>query len=317
MYRASFILTFVLTGAVAFALLLPMKRVWTMSEGCRSTSIPATFLAYCQNPSFASYEHAAVFYGLEPAMVENLRRADVVFVGDSELLIGFSEANVEEFFARRGIRYFLLGFGYGESSEFASAVLKKYAIKPKVMVLNIDPFFRHFRSAPALDVLGGGIESHARGIEKKLSQELHNWTCQNFPARCAGTFASIYRSPLTGRWYWHDTLAPPTLAYPFQSSPPPDPKLVADAISIGETFLAEVGLDRQCLILTGVPTPEYDTAFFADTLAARLGTRSVNVSAEGLATIDRGHLNAASAERWSAAFLTKAEPVVRGCLDRR
>src|SRR5690349_12349517 len=194
MYRASFVLIFVLAGAIAFILLLPMKRVWTMSEGCRSVSVPATFLAYCQNPSFASYEHAALFYGLEPDMVENLRRADVVFVGDSELLIGFSEANVEKFFADRGIRYFLLGFGYGESSEFALAVLKKYALKPKVMVLNIDPFFRHFRSAPALDVLEGGIESHVRGLEKKLSQELHRWTCENFPTRCAHAYASIYRS---------------------------------------------------------------------------------------------------------------------------
>ena len=317
MYRASFILKFVVTAVLAFALPLPMKHVWTMSEGCRSASVSASFLAYCQNPSFASYEHAAVFYGLEPAMVENLRRADVVFVGDSELLIGFSEANVEAFFASRGIRYFLLGFGYGESSEFAFAVLKKYAIKPKVMVLNIDPFFRHFRSAPATDVLDGGIESHVRGLEKKLSQELHTWTCQNFPARCTGTFASIYRSPLTGRWYWHDTLAPPDLAYPFQSSPPPPSTLVTDATSIGETFLAELGLDRQCIILTGVPTPEYDTAFFADTLAARLGTRSVNAAAEGLATIDRGHLNAASADRWSTAFLAKAEPVIRGCLNQR
>jgi hypothetical protein len=317
MYRASFVLIFVLAGAIAFILLLPMKRVWTMSEGCRSVSVPATFLAYCQNPSFASYEHAAVFYGLEPAMVESLRRADVVFAGDSELLIGFSEANVEAFFAKHDIRYFLLGFGYGESSDFAFAVLKKYAVKPKVMVVNIDPFFRHFRSPPALDVLDGGIESHVRGLEKKFSQELHHWTCQNFPARCAGTFASIYRSPLTGRWHWHDTLASPTLAYPFQSAPPPDPKLVADAISIGETFIAELDLDRQCIILTGVPTPEYDTALFASTLAARLGTRSVNAAAEGLATIDRGHLNAASAERWSTAFLAKAEPVIRDCLGRR
>jgi hypothetical protein len=232
------------------------------------------------------------------------------------LLIGFSEANVETFFASHGIRYFLLGFGYGESSEFALTVLKKYALKPRVMVLNIDPFFRHFRSAPAMDVLDGGIESHVRGLEKKFSQELHNWTCQNFPARCAGTFASVYRSRLTGRWYWHDTLAPPSLAYPFQSSPPPDPKLVADAMSIGEAFLAELGVDRQCIILTGVPTPEYDTASFADTLAARLGTRAVNAVAEGLATIDRGHLNATSAERWSTAFLAKAEPVIRDCLDR-
>jgi hypothetical protein len=101
-----------------------------------------------------------------------------------------------------------------------------------------------------------------------------------------------------------------------QSSPPPDPKLVADAMSIGEAFLAELGVDRQCIILTGVPTPEYDTASFADTLAARLGTRSVNAVAEGLATIDRGHLNATSAERWSTAFLAKAEPVIRDCLDR-
>lgn len=317
MYRASFIVMFVLAAALAFALPIPMKYVWTMSEGCRSASFPAAFLAYCQNPSFASYEHAALFYGLEPDMVENLRRAEVVFVGDSELLIGFSEANVEKFFADRGIRYFLLGFGYGESSEFALAVLKKYALKPKIMVLNIDPFFRHFRSAPALDVLAGGIESHVRGLEKKLSQELHHWTCENFPTRCAHAYASIYRSVATGRWYWHDTLAPPDLSHPFQSSPPPDPKLVADAGAIGEAFLADLGLDRRCIVLTGVPTPEYDTAFFADTLAARLGTPAINATAEGLATIDRGHLNAASAERWSAAFLAKAEPVIRGCLERR
>src|ERR1700745_3867650 len=57
---------------------------------CRHLDAPGTLLAYCSSPAFAYYEHGAYFYDLEPAAVENLKKADVIFLGSSHEQIGFS-----------------------------------------------------------------------------------------------------------------------------------------------------------------------------------------------------------------------------------
>jgi hypothetical protein len=42
---------------------------------------------------------------------------------------------------RHGIRYFVMGFGYGDVSTFEQPVMERSGTLPRVIVINADPFF--------------------------------------------------------------------------------------------------------------------------------------------------------------------------------
>ena len=67
--------------------------------------------------------------------------------------------------------------------------------------------------------------------------------------------------------------------------------------------------------LTIVPTVETRRAE-AQAIAAAAGVVLVAPDVPGLQTFDGSHLDAASAERWSLAFLDAAGPRLRDCLRR-
>jgi hypothetical protein len=83
---------------------------------------------------------------------------------------------------------------------------------------------------------------------------------------------------------------------------------------LGEKFLAQLPVDRGCVILTLVPTVETKRAE-AMAIAAKLGHDLLAPQIDGLLTFDGSHLDEASAERWSAAFLREAGPRIRRCVD--
>jgi hypothetical protein len=58
-------------------------------------------------------------------------------------------------FDKLDIRFFVMGFGYGELSPFSLAVLKRWKASPKVVVINADPFFVDVLSEPAKEALEG------------------------------------------------------------------------------------------------------------------------------------------------------------------
>jgi hypothetical protein len=93
-----------------------------------------------------------------------------------------------------------------------------------------------------------------------------------------------------------------------------DPGALARVKDLGERFLADVGLDRRCVVLTGTPNSRLDSTSIAESLAAALGTRSIFPPMDGLATLDGAHLDPASAERWSGQFVEALTPILAECL---
>ena len=94
---------------------------------CRSTGYGNDhFLAYCDSQQYADYEHGALLYGLELSAIDSIRRAEVLFVGNSRLQAGFSTKAVRDYFNAINVRFFVMGFGYGEESTFSLAVLRKW-----------------------------------------------------------------------------------------------------------------------------------------------------------------------------------------------
>ena len=82
---------------------------------------------------------------------------------------------------------------------------------------------------------------------------------------------------------------------------------------LGEKFLAQLAVDRSCVILTIVPAVETKRAE-AMAIAAKLGHDLLAPQIDGLRTFDGSHLDEASAERWSGAFLREAGPRIRKCV---
>jgi hypothetical protein len=284
---------------------------------CRSTGYgDKHFLAYCDSPQYADYEHGALFYGLERSAIDSIRRAEVLFVGNSRLQAGFSTQAVRDYFNSINVRFFLLGFGYGEESTFSLAVLRKWGASPKVLVLNADPFFSERLSPPARDALEGRPTFLWRLVLKLLFQRVHRAVCLVASSVCPQSDPSIFRSAKDGEWNWigpyiKEKSVP--IARPAQTTITQEE--LAQAKTLGEKILAEIGLDRQCVILTGAPNSFLDSAAIAMALAASLKTNSIFPPIDGLSTLDGAHLNSASAERWSGQFVQAMTSILQKCIS--
>ncbi len=79
-------------------------------------------------------------------------------------------------------------------------------------------------------------------------------------------------------------------------------------------FLNRIGIDRRCVVFTGIPNSALNSTEVAEVLATALHTRFLAPKIDGLGTIDGGHLNSRSAELWSAAFLKELTPIINECL---
>jgi hypothetical protein len=304
-------------SAVAFvsAALTPVAIMTFDNFKCRTP--PADdFLAYCRSVRYGDYEHGALYCGLEPKVRESIRAAQVLFLGSSRLQAGFAANAVRDYFRARGIRYFVMGFGYGDVSAFEQPVMERSGASPKVIVINADPFFvpPNILSEPAKDAIEGGPSYLWRLMSKMAFQRVHRIICRAVPL-CPESEPSIFRSATDGQWSW---IGP----YFEEREAPVDPETeklppqfeIERAKTIGEMFLNRIGLDRRCVVLTGIPTNGLKSAEVAEILATALNTRFLAPKIDGIATVDGGHLNLRSAELWSAAFLEALTPIVNECL---
>jgi hypothetical protein len=284
---------------------------------CRSTGYGDDhFLAYCDSQQYADYEHGALLYGLERSAIDSIRRAEVLFVGNSRLQAGFSTKAVRDYFNSINVRFFVMGFGYGDESTFSLAVLRKWGASPKVLVINADPFFSEKLSPPARDALEGRPAFLWRLVLKLLFQRVHRAVCLVASNVCPESAASIFRSTKDGEWDWigpyiEEKSVP--IAGPAQTTITQEE--LALAKTLGEKILDQIGLDRQCVILTGAPNSFLDSPAIAMALAASLRTNSIFPPIDGLSTLDGAHLNLASAERWSGQFVQAMTSILQKCIS--
>jgi hypothetical protein len=305
-------------AALLGALLLGLGRITIDNIDCKSNKYrEGDFLAYCQSKHYGDYEHGALYYGLEPGIGDNIRAAKVIFLGSSMTQAAFSTKAVRAYFDKHGLRFFLMGFSYGDASPFALALLKRWKPSPKVLVINANPFFASERavSEPALETFEGKPAFLWRLTLKMMFQRAHRVLCAAASFLCRESEPSIFRSARDGQWDWIGPyVAERTIPIDPATLKPLPPDQIEASRQWGEKFLDEVGLDRRCVVLTGVPTPLADTGAIAKALAEALQTSSIFPPVDGLASVDGGHLNLASAERWSGQFVEALTPILQDCL---
>jgi hypothetical protein len=306
--------------ALAGALLLSLGRTTIDNLDCKSSKYrEGNFLAYCQSKQYGNYEHGALYYGLEPGIRDSIRNAKVMFLGTSTTQAAFSTQAVRAYFNKIGLPFFVMGFSYGEVSPFALAVLKRWKAAPQVLVISADPFFFDGPvSEPALETLAGKPDFVWRLTMKMMFQRVHRFLCAIAPFICAESEPSIFRSARNGQWNWIGPyVAERTIPIDYAAARTVTPEILEPWRQSGERFLDEVGLNRRCVVLTGIPSPISNSIGIAKALAAALKTSSIFPPVDGLATVDGGHLNLASAERWSDQFLDALTPILERCVAPR
>jgi hypothetical protein len=192
-------------------------------------------------------------------------------------------------------------------------------LHPKVLIINADPFFVHEQTGQGHEIIEDR-EMLVRGkyLFKKFLVTISELACGIASPACKteGRAAALYRSRADGRWEVSGNV-PARLAnqsIPFELNATPIPQTSLDrSIGVGKEFLAQVPVSPACIVLTGVPTPNYNSAGSAAALAQALGIKVLNVSVQNLATIDHDHMTADSVKRWSNAFFDKLDPVLDGC----
>jgi hypothetical protein len=305
-------------AATAFVSVLVTSVAITTFDNfaCRTKPTgPDDFLAYCRSLRYGDYEHGALYYGLEPKARESIRAAQVLFLGNSRLQAAFAANATREYFRARGIRYFVMGFGYGDIMPFEQPVMERSGASPKVIVINADPFFvgPYLLSEPAKEAIEGGPKYLWRLMQKMAFQRVHRIICRAVPL-CPESEPSIFRSATDGQWNWIGPYFEEREVPIDQNNEHLPQDVIYFAKIIGETFLNRIGLDRRCVVFTGIPANGPNLTEAAEVLATALHTRFLAPKIDGLATVDGGHFNSRSAELWSAAFVEALTPIVNECL---
>jgi hypothetical protein len=268
------------------------------------------YLSDCTAGTYGDYDHGAFWFGLEPQAQRAVAEADVLIVGSSRLQFAFSGAATASWFSAPGIRHYLLGLSHSETVVFVGPLFSKIRPRAKVYVINVDRFFDD-RVSPPMEQILQGRDILERYKQKRTWQSVHRRLCAALPAACGNAFA-VYRTRETG--VWQRTGGGPFRTEQVSDGRPSKVERWDEYARLGEKFLAQLPVDRNCVILTIVPTVETKRAE-AMAIAAKLRHDLLAPQIDGLRTFDGSHLDEASGERWSAAFLREAGPRIRRCVD--
>ena len=269
------------------------------------------YLSNC-GTGYGDYEHGAFWFDLEPTAEMSAASADVLFLGDSRMVIGFSTAATTKWLSSASASFYLLGFYAFENSIFERALLRKLKPRAKVYVIPIGDFFQPFEAPIAKNIMHDSAARNLYDVKRNL-QFAHKAICMKLPTICGNGFA-VFRSRQTGMWYM-ETSRFKGRERQVSYDPQNHEGEINDAVAIGRTFLSELPVKTECVILTVVPTVGTKLSI-ANAIASGLGkTLVVPQHLDGLQTLDGTHLDRASAERWSEAFFKTAGPQIRNCLE--
>ena len=138
------------------------------------------YIAYCGAAGYGEYEHGAFWFDLEPSAQAFAKNADVLFLGDSRLQIGFTTAATANWFSAASNRYYLLGFAGWENMVFPEALLRRIQPKARVYVINVDGFFERSET-PGIKTILHDPEARHRYEVKRLWQQFTNRFAETSP----------------------------------------------------------------------------------------------------------------------------------------
>lgn len=291
---------------------------------CFPNTKPGHFLAYCHSIRFGDYEHYAYYHGSEPEAIENVKKASVIFLGSSNTQFAFSTQAVSNYFEKTSESHYVLGFGHGAQSGVAKAVATKLALRPKLWVVNADPFFTGEMNATFKRIDKPNSDSflprwlqtniHGEHSRKRWLQAEQSSRCDSSDAGgmwCQGGADTLHRNTINGHWSVENYRK--NLQLPVGQNTTSFVENLQNYSTVAKEFMQALGIAKECLVITATPrTDTPDT--FARQLAETVGSPYVGPAVEGLKTIDGFHLDPISSERWSQAFLQELAPHLARCI---
>jgi hypothetical protein len=262
-------------------------------------------------------DHDVLYFGIDRQALDHLRRADVLFLGNSRLMFAARPRVLDAFFETRGLRYYVLGFGFREADRFPLAIIEKFDLHPRYVIVNADGFFNDSESEVATATMRGtafGAREHqweaeaSHGIRRFLHRLVPNWIdLFGRPGVLWRREVVGYRSRTNGTWQM-SPWEPARLDIGVRDLR--RPPLGALEVSAARRFGASMAARGTSLVLTFVPTPRPlggGPALFAELLQAPL----VTAHPSGIGSHDGDHLDEGSAAAWCQAFVRELALVIR------
>jgi hypothetical protein len=287
--------------------------------GCNSYGYRLNaYISNCSSPHFGDYEHGAIAFELEPETIDAARKSDAVYFGFSFGMVALSTNATESYFRSKNARFYNLGFS-GEFSPFYDYILPKLNIRPRIVLIDVEPFFADVQSEAAIYIENHPIRSRIEYMLKKVWQAIQKRSCDsnnNGSIAICGTTFNTFRVLDTGRLivdYQQIHKKPmPRIPPKFDSEVSPNVKI--SVTSLAEDFLNKHKIEATCTIMFATPN-SFGNQLLAKDVAEGVGANFVNVDVPNIATVDGGHMARDDAERWSAEFWKAADPIIRRCLS--
>jgi hypothetical protein len=279
---------------------------------CPASYGATSYLSDCNAAAYGDYDHGAFWFGLEPEASLAVADAKVLFLGNSRVQFALSTPSTAQWFADAGISFYLLGLSHSETVTYFAPLLPKIGPRAHVFVVNVDRFFDDRISPPTAQILQGR-DIGARYREKQSWQTLHKPLCSALAFICGNEMA-VYRARGDGTWRTSGTL--PAAGRAVSEGEPSNVERWPEYVSLAKKFMAQLDTQPQCVLLTLVPTVQTKRAE-AQAIADALGLPLIAPRIDDLKTFDGSHLDPASANRWSAAFLEIAGSRIRECAAKR
>jgi hypothetical protein len=242
--------------------------------------------------------------------IENVRRADIVFLGSSRVLFGIDGQTFDAFAQRYGIKMFNLAFAGVKSGEFSRLLIHKWDIHPPIWVIDLyagppDNFSSSFFNLSRM----GLFETYSIGEWGKF-EAYANVGIRNLRWRVKMAFGleqpSSYRSSETGNWYldrWPNRLRTDMPKMANAESPCAAESKEIEAAS---KFIHEIGGD---VVVTQVPS-KFSCYKRAQEIASALGVPLFAPDPSEFSTTDGGgHLDEISSTKYSKDFFAWLEQI--------
>jgi hypothetical protein len=303
-----FVMTFLMLTVLGYAL----EEKWGLKLLSRSaenppSNVPSDSWMGAYLPcSREALDYYYFYYDLGP-FIENARKANILFIGNSRIQHAFPADVLAAYRQKTGKKPFNMGFGNIESMPFPLNLLRKYDLKPPIVVVNGDGFFNHAPSPWVKEVERiGKTRAQMKLWECEISFSIGQKLNRVYPSFMAGRHDSyvlrnvIYGSWFTGNWEPDQKIA----------VVPNKPKEAefGDATKIAEDFKREVESKGSKLILTWIPTNiPINGRDQIQELARKMGVRFISPELANLTLLEGNHLSPESAKRFSAAFFEMLE----------
>jgi hypothetical protein len=284
-------------------------------NGCRLPPGPEYFVGLCGAQKFGDYEHDAFWFGTEAEAVSNLKKADVIFTGSSRTMFAFSTDEIRSYFASRGLRFFNAGFSGEDQQRFFVGLLRKWNLRPRVLVIGVDPYFDDRISPPADIAMHRRLEFIA-AMAKRVALQIHPLMC-GFDLSDCQSGPTGFRSERDGFFVWKDILMPDREKPRAQVDKLRDVQVNVPLAAIeANKFLEAVGLPSKCVVL--VPMPTHDIWRKPDPikqLSEAIGSKYIDAdTGSDLFLVDEMHLSFDSAKRFSSQFVKAFDNLKADCL---